>query len=395
MWRHRAPLDEVWAGPVIGRPHDVVAGGHPQVATAPALGRRPRGEPGSVTHPALDGVLSAARAREEGISRWLLRSGGFARVRHDVHVRADLSLEAPDVRVAVAAAALPARTVIGGWAAARLHESGVITRQLDLFDGRLPDVRPSSRTLPVLVTGEAATRVRVTAGVEVFRSVVPPEEREVIAGVPLTSPARTAFDLARLWPLVPAVAALDRLLALGLVTLEEVRGPLAERVRWNGVARGRRALGLADGGAESPRETHLRLLWQAAGFGRPLCNPVVTDARGGFVARVDLLDPDAGVVGEYDGAVHADAARRADDARRQEALEDLGLVVVRAADRDVGTAAGREAWRARLSRAYARARTRSGSWRLAPAPSCPEPLNWSMATPKRLKWSEVAPPRST
>lgn len=317
-------------------------------------------------------------------------------MRHDVHVRADLDPGAPDVRVAVVATTLPARTVIGGWAAARLHESRVPGRQLDLFDGHLPDIRPSSRALPVLVTGEAATRVRVTAGIEVFRSVVPPGERAVIAGVPVTNGARTAFDLARLWPLVPAVAALDRLLALRLVTLEDVHGLLQERCRWNGVPRGRRALGLADGGAESPRETHLRLLWQAAGFGRPLCNPVVTDSGGGFVARVDLLDPDAGVVGEYDGVVHAQAARRADDARRQEALEDLGLVVVRAADPDVGTAAGREAWRARLARAYSRARTRTGSWRLAPPTSpCSEPLNWSMAAPKRLKWSEVAPLRST
>lgn len=348
-----------------------------------------------MTHPAFDGVLSAARARDVGISRWQLRSGGFARVRHDVYVRADRSLDTPDVRIAVVAAALPARTVIGGWAAARLHESRVPDRQLDLFDGCLPDVRPSSRALPVLVTGEAATRVRVTRGLEVFRSVVPPEERDVIAGIPVTSPARTAFDLARLWPLVPAVVALDRLLALGLVTIEEILGLFQERVRWNGVPRGRRALGLADGGAESPRETHLRLLWQAAGFGRPLCNPVVTDGGGRFVARVDLLDPAAGVVGEYDGAVHAEACRRADDARRQEALEDLGLVVVRAADPDVRTAAGREAWRARLTRAYSRARTRSGAWRLAPTSSRPEPLNWSMAAAKRLTWSEVAPPRST
>lgn len=304
-------------------------------------------------------------------------------------------MDAPDVRVAIVAAALPARTVIGGWAAARLHASRVPDRQLDLFDGRLPDVRPSGRALPVLVTGEAATRVRVTAGIEVFRSVVPPEERDVVGGVPVTGPTRTAFDLARLWPLVPAVVALDRLLALGLVTLEEVCGLLHERARWNGVPRGRRVLGLADGGAESPRETHLRLLWQAAGFGRPLCNPVVTDSGGGFVARVDLLDPDAGVVGEYDGVVHAEAARRADDARRQEALEDLGLVVVRAADPDVGTAAGRDAWRARLARAYERARTRRGSWGLATPSSCPRQLNWSMVAPKRLKWSEVAPRRST
>lgn len=337
-------------------------------------------------------VLSSAQARAAGLTRWQLRVG-FHRVRHDVHIRAELDPDHPDVRIAVAVAALPPRTVLGGWAAARLHERSVSGRQLDVFDGRLPDLRASA-TLPVLVTGDVGTRVRVTAGIELFRSIVPPEERTVVDGVPVTSATRTAFDLARSWPVVPAVVAVDRLLALGLADVGDVARLLGERRRWRGVPGGRRVVRLADAGSESPRETMLRLLWLAAGFPPPLCNPVVTDERGGFIARVDLLDPEGGVVGEYDGAVHSDAGRRADDARRQEALEDVGLVVVRAAAPDVTTSMGREAWRRRLANAYARAhRSTTRRWRVEVHPSAP--TEWCIEAAKPLKWSDVAPPCTT
>src|SRR5665647_487683 len=82
--------------------------------------------------------------------------------------------------------------------------------------------------------------------------------------------------------------------------------------------------------AASPQETILRLLWIGAGLPRPRCNVVIRRPDGRFVARVDLLDDHAGVVGEYDGSYHASSVRRSDDARRQAELESLGLVVVRA-----------------------------------------------------------------
>ncbi|NLE72278.1 MAG: hypothetical protein GX609_09350 [Actinomycetales bacterium] len=344
----------------------------------------------------LDAVLTSAMARDAGLSRWRLRRGDYRAVRWDVHVRADLDPSDPDIRIAVAAAAAPGGTVVGGWAAARLYEQTVPDRCLDLFDGWLPDVVGPPRRLPVLVTGEVSTRVSARSGMHVFRSVVPEDERAEVRGIPVTSPVRTAFDLARLWPLVPAVVALDRMLALRLVDVGELVEVVDRRRRWRGVPGARRALALADVGAESPRETVLRLLWQAAGFPRPLVNPVVLDQRGEFVARVDLLDPEAGVVGEYDGAAHADAIRRAGDARREEAIEDLGLVVVRAADPDVATPAGREAWRARLGRAYERARRRTtATWRVLPSSAAALPLEWSAVAARRLKWSDLAPRRST
>jgi very-short-patch-repair endonuclease len=53
------------------------------------------------------------------------------------------------------------------------------------------------------------------------------------------------------------------------------------------------------------------------------------------VAKVDLMDPDAGLVGGYDGAHHSGAARRSADHVHAENLEALGLTVVRVAACDL------------------------------------------------------------
>jgi hypothetical protein len=341
-------------------------------------------------------AVTSAGAREEGLTRWRLRSDAYRAARYGVFVPADTDPGDVDVRIEVAGLTLPAGAVVGGWAAARLHEARAGSDGLTVFDGRLPGPWcATSETLPILVTGSEAMRVSAVEGLCVFRSVVPPDERDVVGGVPVTSAERTAVDLARLWPLVPAVIALDRLLHREVVDAAAVSALLAARSGWRGAAAARRVLALSDGAAESPRESLLRMVWMAGGFPRPLCNPVVTDSRGRFVARVDLLDPVAGVVGEYDGAMHAGAGRRGDDARRQEALEDLGLTVIRANDPDVATPLGRDAWRRRLVRAYHRARhpgRPTGTWRVR---DLDLRTDWSETAARAPKWSDLAPPHSS
>jgi hypothetical protein len=70
------------------------------------------------------------------------------------------------------------------------------------------------------------------------------------------------------------------------------------------------------------------------------------------VGTPDLLDPVAGVLGEYDGPLHLLGAQRSKDVRREGAFRRLGLecVTMLAADRaDPGPFIGR------LREAYARA----------------------------------------
>ena len=70
----------------------------------------------------------------------------------------------------------------------------------------------------------------------------------------------------------------------------------------------------------------MRLVWVLhAGLPRPLCNRPVFSSSGDLLGILDLLDPRAGLVVEYDGADHLTARRRQRDVRREEAFRDHGL----------------------------------------------------------------------
>ena len=69
----------------------------------------------------------------------------------------------------------------------------------------------------------------------------------------------------------------------------------------------------------------------------PVPQFVVRDARGGFVARVDLAFPAQRVAVEYDGAWHAEPGRFAKDRRRLNALLAAGWRVVHLTAADLRT----------------------------------------------------------
>ena len=84
---------------------------------------------------------------------------------------------------------------------------------------------------------------------------------------------------------------------------------------------------LADGLAESPQETRLRLLLRRGGLPAPEAQYRVFDAEG-FVARVDLAYPDLRLAVEYDGAWHGAPGELARDRRRLNRLTAAGWRVV-------------------------------------------------------------------
>lgn len=303
-----------------------------------------------------------------GVPRTELGASGFVHLRRGAWAAPGVDVRHPDVRIAGVVATMPPDAVLGGWSAARLHEWAACDDGLDVFDGGLSweDLRGPGPSLPdvarVVLCVPRDSRLALRSDVRVFRTPVGADQRLVVGGVPVTTGDRTAFDLARRLPLHQAVVGLDRLLHLGVATREGVVSVMSSSRRWRGIAAARRSLRLADEGSESPQESLLRLAWIAAGFPVPRANRVVRDLDGRFVARVDLVDGDAGVVGEYDGAVHADAARRSDDARRQEGLDSLGLVVVRATAVDL-LPGGVAAWQRRLRGGYQRAGRRPAAAR--------------------------------
>jgi hypothetical protein len=286
---------------------------------------------------------------------------------HGLYVADWVDASDPFVRRAVALELATEGATVGGWAAARVHEDGAAAASdvVRVFDGRPPfDTR--AVTEPVLLLVPPESRMVARAGQRVFRSRVPDCERAAFGSGHVTTPLRTAFDLARLSSPAGAVIALDRLLTLGLVKPDDLRRMIVGRSRWRGVPRALRALALADDHVRSPMETMMRLEWLAAGLPRPRCNAVVEDLDGRFVAMVDLLDERTGLVGEYDGEYHASSEQRRSDSARRERLGAVGLTVVTMTAADQRSAERRTLWRGRLveqRRVAARARRR---WRVRP-----------------------------
>ncbi|OJZ74020.1 hypothetical protein BRW65_11340 [Mycobacterium paraffinicum] len=152
------------------------------------------------------------------------------------------------------------------------------------------------------------------------------DEVRVIAGMRVTTAARTAFDIGRGSPTIRAVPILDALLnATGIKPAEVIA--LVDRHRGaRGSLRLRAALDLVDGGAESPQETRVRLLLVRAGLPKPETQIEFPDLR----IRVDMGWREWKVAVEYDGIQHwEDRYQRSWDIERVALLEAAGWAVVR------------------------------------------------------------------
>ena len=178
------------------------------------------------------------------------------------------------------------------------------------------------------------TNRRPVPGIQVWGELVESDEICLVDGIRVTTPARTALDLARRCRLDEAVTAID---ALGQATRLKVPDIelLSERYRGrHGIRQARVTLGLVDMGSESPRETWLRLLLIRAGFPPPQTQIPVYDEYGQLVAVVDMGWEEIKVGADYEGAFHRTPKRYQDDLRRAEALTDLGWIDVRVCSQD-------------------------------------------------------------
>jgi len=104
---------------------------------------------------------------------------------------------------------------------------------------------------------------------------------------PATSAARTAFDLARRGGLLRSVAALDAMLRVTGVGIEEVFAVATAHPGVRGLRLAAQAMPLADSRSESPRESMLRVVLVRAELTAPVPQFDVRDC-GRFVARLDL-----------------------------------------------------------------------------------------------------------
>jgi hypothetical protein len=152
----------------------------------------------------------------------------------------------------------------------------------------------------------------------------------VLKSIPATTPARTAFDIGRCGRLRTAVIRIDALMRATDLKPADVQLLIDRHRGSRGLVQLRRVLRLADGGAESPRETITRLVLVQSGL-PPLRTQIeVFDEAGHFVARLDMGWTQWRVAVEFDGAQHwTDPRQRTRDIDRIAELEALGWRIIR------------------------------------------------------------------
>ncbi|WP_343577419.1 hypothetical protein [Mycobacterium sp.] len=201
------------------------------------------------------------------------------------------------------------RAVIAGAAAAALHGAAWVDRDC-----------------PIELIAKSA---RTQRGLVVRNEMLEADEITRVRRLPVTTVARTAFDLGRHLPRGEAVARLDALMRATPFSIDEVN---ALRLRHKGVRGLRRleaALPLVDGGAMSPKETWLRLLLLDAGLPAPTTQiPLLRGSR--LVAVFDLGWNEYKVAMEYDGDYHrSDRRRFVKDIDKLGMADDQGWIVIR------------------------------------------------------------------
>jgi hypothetical protein len=167
-------------------------------------------------------------------------------------------------------------------------------------------------------------------GIRVHGDDIGEDEVGAIEGILLTTPARTALDLGCWYPRSEAVAAIDALARATDLKMPDVDVLALRYPGRRGIRQARTALGLADAGAQSPKETWLRLLLIQAGLPRPQTQIRVCDEFGDIIAYLDMGWADVKVAVEYDGEQHrSDRRQYTWDIRRLETVERLGWIVIR------------------------------------------------------------------
>ena len=222
----------------------------------------------------------------------------------------------------------------------------------------LPNPRWTTPRIQLTVTGRARTS-RAESAVLLHRAALPHRHRAVVDGLCVTSPARTVLDCFRTLPLGDALAVADAAFRRELLEAVHLEDALEVMHRWPQLERVHRGIPLID-----PRRENWLESFSAAALathGVPLATPQVAvyDLDGTFVARVDALWQEHGVIGEADGAgkylgdfdeagdrsPEAVARRVIAAGVRESRLRDLGFGVVRWDPREITTNPARVARR--------------------------------------------------
>ena len=290
------------------------------------------------------GLLGPTRAEVRG-PHWRTASRG-----RFVPASVELTTEQ---RILEAACLLPAYGGVTGWAA--LNWQGA-TRW---FGGTMP----SGTERPVcLATG--GDDIRPQRGVQVSAERLDPRDLRVVDGIRLTSEVRsTCFEMRYARDERQAAVVLSMAAYHDVVSVDQLSEYAARHSGWTGIPRCRGGILLAEENCWSPPEVEMVITWRIdAELPRPLCNRPLFDRAGNHIGTPDLLDVEAGVVGQYEGSLHLLGAQRDVDVEAEETYRRLGLecFTMRSSDRHhpqrmaerMLAARGRARWDAETRRAW-------------------------------------------
>lgn len=247
-------------------------------------------------------AMAAGRVTRHELNRW------YRAVHHGVYAPKNVELSLRD-RAIAAWLASRRKGVIAGVAASALHGA--------------PYVDPNH---PIELAG---VKMRPQQGLVPRADSIQHDEVTRVAGLPVTTRVRTAFDLGRHLDRPSALARMDALMWNQVYSIAEVARLADAHPRSHGVRQLRELLPLVDRGASSLRESRIRLLLIDAGFPQPETQIAVL--RGVTpVAWLDMGWQDFQVAVEYDGDHHRkDRRQYVKDIARLRMLEALGWIVIR------------------------------------------------------------------
>lgn len=195
------------------------------------------------------------------------------------------------------------------------HAAWLWTQRHGIVTGRAAAAMHGAQWIPPDTPIELiAEHGRPRPGIVIRSERIDWDEVTMIGEIPVATPARTALDLARHLRRDAAVRHLDALAAATGVTSDDVWSLVDRYGGARGMKRARIALDLMDGGAQSPKETWLRLLVIDAGYPRPVTQVHVTDGIDN--AYLDMGWEQTRIALDYDGEQH--------QTERQRFVHDIG-----------------------------------------------------------------------
>jgi hypothetical protein len=232
-----------------------------------------------------------------------------------MYVPSDVDNSVVEQRIIEQAGRLRSYGAVTQWAALRWHGG-------NFFDGTT-DAGRTKLPVPLICHVKLNPDPRFTMTQDQLSCF----EWSYVDGVPVTTVQRALFDeVRRIDNLREKACAISMAAAARLISTQLFGLYVAHRGPWTGIQGARDAVRLAVDDCRSPQEFRMLMVWLLdADLPMPLLNREVFDLDGNLIGIPDLLDVEAGLVGEYQGEDHKDGQRHREDVEREERFRDHGL----------------------------------------------------------------------